>query len=129
MAIIINFSVNLQPRFLLIGGKVFQNLHQIANHLFANPSDQRGTLGRNANHYFATIIERNRAYHVTEILKARHVICVVPDGRKARAVRDCLELEVSPYHPASALQQHGGAIVYLDRESASLLKDYPKPES
>src|SRR5215208_4513878 len=66
---------------------------------------------------------------IRQILKARHVICVVPDGRKARAVRDCLELEVSPHHPASALQQHGGATVYLDRESASLLKDYPKPES
>lgn len=59
---------------------------------------------------------------IRQILKARRVICVVPDARKAEAVRDCLELEVSPLHPASALQQHEGATVYLDRESAALLK-------
>jgi glucosamine-6-phosphate deaminase len=46
----------------------------------------------------------------------------VPDARKARAVRDCLGSEVSPLHPASVLQRHEGATVYLDRESAALLK-------
>lgn len=59
---------------------------------------------------------------IKQILKARHVICVVPDRRKAEAVKNCLELEVSPLRPASALQQHEGASLYLDRESASLLK-------
>jgi glucosamine-6-phosphate deaminase len=59
---------------------------------------------------------------IKQILKARRIICVVPDARKALAVRDCLELEVSPLHPASALQLHEGASLYLDRESASLLK-------
>ena len=59
---------------------------------------------------------------IRQILKARRIICVVPDRRKAEAVRDCLELEVSPLRPASVLQQHEGATVYLDRESASLLK-------
>ncbi|HEX7317604.1 MAG TPA: glucosamine-6-phosphate deaminase [Pyrinomonadaceae bacterium] len=58
---------------------------------------------------------------IKQILKARRVICVVPDARKAEAVRDCLELEVSPLHPASALRLHEGASLYLDRESASLL--------
>ena len=60
---------------------------------------------------------------VRQILKARHVICVAPDARKAPAVKDCLESGVSPHHPASALQRHEGATVYLDRESASLLKN------
>ena len=59
---------------------------------------------------------------IRQILKARRCICVVPDRRKAEAVRDCLELEVSPLRPSSALQQHEGATIYLDRESASLLK-------
>lgn len=59
---------------------------------------------------------------IRQILKARRCICVVPDRRKAEAVRDCLGLEVSPLRPASALQLHEGATVYLDRESASLLK-------
>lgn len=58
---------------------------------------------------------------IRQILKARRIICVVPDRRKAEAVRDCLELEVSPLRPASVLQRHEGASLYLDRESASLL--------
>lgn len=59
---------------------------------------------------------------VQQILKARHVLCVVPDRRKARAVRDCLELEVSPLRPASILQGHARTTIYLDTESAALLK-------
>lgn len=59
---------------------------------------------------------------IRQILKARRIICVVPDARKALAVRDCFELEVSPLHPASALRLHEGTSLYLDRESASLLK-------
>jgi len=59
---------------------------------------------------------------IQQILKATNIFCVVPDRRKATAVRDCLELEVSPLHPASVLQLHARATVYLDTESAALLK-------
>jgi glucosamine-6-phosphate deaminase len=59
---------------------------------------------------------------VQQILKASHILCVAPDRRKAQAVRDCLESEVSPLHPASILQQHPRATVFLDMESAALLK-------
>jgi glucosamine-6-phosphate deaminase len=59
---------------------------------------------------------------IQQILKARHVLCVVPDRRKARAVRDCFELEISPLHPASILRQHPRTTSYLDTESAALLK-------
>jgi glucosamine-6-phosphate deaminase len=59
---------------------------------------------------------------IQQILKARNVLCVVPDLRKAAAVRDCLELAVSPLHPASVLQQHARATIYLDTDSAALLK-------
>jgi len=59
---------------------------------------------------------------IQQILKARQILCVVPERRKARAVRDCLELDVSRLHPASILQQHARTIIYLDTESAALLK-------
>lgn len=58
---------------------------------------------------------------VRQILKSRAILCVVPDARKARAVRDCLEGAVSPLHPASALQEHPHATVYLDPPAAALL--------
>src|SRR5258706_15884384 len=59
---------------------------------------------------------------IQQILKTEHVLCVVPDRRKAAAVRDCLELEVSPLRPASILQRHAQTTIYLDTESAALLK-------
>src|SRR5512143_3780380 len=59
---------------------------------------------------------------IRQIMKAREILCVVPDARKARAVRDCLEGEVSPLHPSSILQKHARTTVYLDRDSAALLK-------
>ena len=58
---------------------------------------------------------------VRQILKSREIICVVPDARKAQAVKACFDGEVSPMAPASILQTHANATVYLDRESASLL--------
>ncbi len=56
-----------------------------------------------------------------QILKAREIVVVVPDKRKARAVKACLEGEIGPMAPASILRRHSNATVYLDTESASLL--------
>ena len=59
---------------------------------------------------------------VQQILKAKEIICIVPDARKAEAVRNCFELEISPLYPASILRTHANTSVYLDHESSSLLK-------
>ena len=56
-----------------------------------------------------------------QILKARELVVVVPDQRKARAVKACLEGEISPLAPASILRRHPKATIYLDTDSASLL--------
>lgn len=58
---------------------------------------------------------------VNQILKAREILCITPDARKARAVKHCFENEISPLYPASALRKHNHTTVYLDRNSASLL--------
>jgi glucosamine-6-phosphate deaminase len=58
---------------------------------------------------------------IRQIMKSREIICVVPDARKAVAVKACLDGPVSPAAPASILQTHTNATIYLDRESASLL--------
>jgi len=58
---------------------------------------------------------------VKQILKAREIVCVAPDARKAEAVKNCFENEISPQYPASILRTHGDTTVYLDKESASLL--------
>jgi glucosamine-6-phosphate deaminase len=57
-----------------------------------------------------------------QILKAKEILAVVPDRRKAQAVKECFEGAISPMHPASILRRHANATVYLDTDSASLLK-------
>jgi glucosamine-6-phosphate deaminase len=58
---------------------------------------------------------------IRQVMKAREILAVVPDRRKAQAVHDCVELPVSPLHPASVLRRHPRARLFLDRDSASLL--------
>ena len=58
---------------------------------------------------------------VRQILKSKEILAVVPDTRKAQAVKACLEGQVSPMAPASILRTHANATVYLDKSSASLL--------
>jgi glucosamine-6-phosphate deaminase len=58
---------------------------------------------------------------IRQILKARDIICVAADARKARAVAACVEGEISPMVPASILRTHANTTLYLDRDSAALL--------
>lgn len=58
---------------------------------------------------------------VRQIMKARQIVAVVPDRRKARALKLCLEGDISPAAPASILRRHANTTVYLDQDSASLL--------
>lgn len=78
--------------------------------------------------WFRTVDEvppRAVSMSVRQILASKTIICSVPDRRKAEAVRDCLSRNaaVSPLHPASILKEHAGALVFLDKDSASLLEE------
>lgn len=58
---------------------------------------------------------------IRQILKSRAIISVVPDTRKAPAVKACFEGPISPMTPASILRTHANATIYLDEQSAGLL--------
>ena len=58
---------------------------------------------------------------VNYILRSKAIICTVPDSRKAIAVRNAVNGPITPYVPASILQQHGRISLYLDRPAAGLL--------
>ncbi|MDO6438551.1 glucosamine-6-phosphate deaminase [Cyclobacterium sp. 1_MG-2023] len=58
---------------------------------------------------------------IQQIMKSKHIICSVPDERKAKAVQACLEGEVSNLNPSSILQEHASCSIFLDDASASLL--------
>lgn len=66
--------------------------------------------------------ERAISMSVRQILKAEAILCVVPDSRKAQAVKACFEGPIGPMLPASILRTHPNATVFLDRHSAALLK-------
>jgi glucosamine-6-phosphate deaminase len=60
---------------------------------------------------------------IKQILKSREILCIVPDERKAEAVKAAVELNVNPMHPASILQKHERVTLYLDHASSSLLSN------
>ena len=58
---------------------------------------------------------------IRQIMKSKTIVCTVPDERKAQAVKDCMKGPVTNLHPASILQNHPNAFVFLDQPAASLL--------
>jgi glucosamine-6-phosphate deaminase len=82
---------------------------------------RRQQLGEGWFPRFEDVPARAISMSIRQILKSREILAVVPDRRKAAAVRDCLEQPVSPLRPASILREHPRATLYLDLDSASLL--------
>ena len=58
---------------------------------------------------------------VPQIVKSAAIVCTVPDERKAIAVRDTVEGPVTEHLPASILQMHPNATLFLDEPAASLI--------
>jgi len=59
---------------------------------------------------------------VPALLKPPHVMALVPEARKAAAVRAALQGPVTENCPASILRTQPQVTLYLDRESAGLLR-------
>ena len=70
---------------------------------------------------FADVPKQAITMSIKQILKSEHIICSVPDSRKAMAVKNSLEQAVSDLCPASILQLHPHCTFYLDGASAALL--------
>ena len=56
---------------------------------------------------------------VRQILTAKELLVIVPDARKAAAVKAALEADVSPAVPASILRTHDNVTLMLDEAAAS----------
>ena len=66
---------------------------------------------------------------INQICKSKHIICSVPDSRKAKAVKDSLEEPVSNLFPASILRLHPNCTYFLDKHSSALLSANLIPNS
>lgn len=58
---------------------------------------------------------------VRQVFKSKEILAVVPDARKAPAIKACFDGPISPMAPSSILRNHPNATVYLDRQSSALL--------
>ena len=86
---------------------------------------RRQQLGEGWFPTLASVPERAISMGIRQILRSAAIVLSVPDQRKAAAVRDALQGPVTPQHPASALQQHPNAVMFLDPPAASLLAGRP----
>jgi glucosamine-6-phosphate deaminase len=58
---------------------------------------------------------------IPALLAPKQILCIVPEARKAEAVRACLTEPISEDRPGSILRRVGHARLYLDVESAAQL--------
>jgi glucosamine-6-phosphate deaminase len=58
---------------------------------------------------------------IPALCSAKRMLCIVPEGRKARAVEDALRGPISAACPASFLRKQPHCTLFLDADSASLL--------
>jgi glucosamine-6-phosphate deaminase len=56
---------------------------------------------------------------ISAIMRCKHISCVVPDKRKAEAVKNTLFGEISTECPATILRKHPETVLFLDQNSAS----------
>ena len=86
---------------------------------------ERGRLQQVGGGWFASLEEVPRmaiTMSIRQILKSHAILCLASGARKAEAVKLCLEGDIGPMAPASALRLHENATVFLDREAAALLQ-------
>ena len=69
----------------------------------------------------AAVPKRAISMSVRQVLRAKEIVAVVPDARKAQAVKGCFDGPISPMAPASILRTHPNATIYLDKQSSALL--------
>jgi glucosamine-6-phosphate deaminase len=74
--------------------------------------------------WFASIDDvptRAISMSIRQMMKASELLVIVPDARKAPAVKATLEGEVTPQVPASIIRTHSNVTLYLDEPAASML--------
>ena len=59
---------------------------------------------------------------IEQIMRAKKVVLIATGSKKAEAVKNMVEGEITPSVPASILQKHSDVVIFLDEEAASLLK-------
>jgi glucosamine-6-phosphate deaminase len=83
---------------------------------------RRQQLGEGWFKTLADVPKRAISMSIRQIMKSKAIVCAVPDRRKAVAVKGAVEGPVTNRCPSSILQKHERCTIFLDPDSASLLK-------
>jgi len=58
---------------------------------------------------------------ISTLMRASHIVIVVPSPTKAKAVHRALTGSISKDFPATIYRRHPSAVLYLEKESAALI--------
>jgi glucosamine-6-phosphate deaminase len=92
------------------------------------PLDERCRQQQFGEGWFATLAavpHEAISMTVPQIMRSRMIVLAVPERRKAQPVRDTVKGPVTPMVPASILQLHSDCHLFLDPDSAALLRHPP----
>ena len=70
--------------------------------------------------------QRAISMSVKQILKSKNIICSVPGERKAMAIKNTLEKEISNSNPSTILRTHNHCTLFIDENSAASLSSETK---
>ncbi len=83
---------------------------------------EQSTIDSNQKYFGDVPMPRYAVTMGTEvILKAKRIVLVATGDSKAEAVKKMIQGPVDPRCPASALQEHGDTVIFLDKAAAKLL--------
>jgi len=58
---------------------------------------------------------------IPAVMSANYIYCVVPTKNKSQAIYNCIKGEIGLKYPASILRTHKHAILFIDKDAASLI--------
>ncbi len=70
---------------------------------------------------FASVPRQAISMSIRQIMQSESIVCTVPDVRKAAAVKQTVETQVTNRVPATILQTHPRCWLFLDQPAGSLL--------
>jgi len=82
---------------------------------------RRQQLGEGWFPAFEDVPETAVSMSIRQIMKSESIICTVTEKRKAEAVKNCVDGEITPDVPASVLSDHDSVNLFLDHGAASKL--------
>ncbi len=59
---------------------------------------------------------------IPALLEAPHIYCMVPGSRKAQAVYHTVSSGISEEYPSTILREHNDAVLFLDKDSAGMIR-------